>query len=123
MYDRDFRHRDHPQPSAAAAARQILLAANEAGKAINITATTAPHAMSYKRTSLYRLPHGHAAALRMAQVWPYTRDHARDAWLGETLRELESLDGYSWFMALMDSLGMSFPAAGDREAEMRLLTA
>jgi len=34
-----------------------------AGKAINITRTTAPHAYSYVFTSKYNLPHGHAVAL------------------------------------------------------------
>lgn len=34
-----------------------------AGRAINLTTTTAPHAFSYKFTSLYGYPHGHAVAL------------------------------------------------------------
>ena len=34
-----------------------------AGKAINITKTTAPHALSYGFTSKFDLPHGHAVAL------------------------------------------------------------
>ena len=34
-----------------------------AGKAINITKTTAPHAMSYTFTAHYGIPHGHAVAL------------------------------------------------------------
>jgi alcohol dehydrogenase class IV len=34
-----------------------------AGKAINITKTTAPHALSYAFTSYYGIPHGHAVAL------------------------------------------------------------
>ncbi len=34
-----------------------------AGKAINITRTTAAHALSYAMTSHYELPHGHAVAL------------------------------------------------------------
>ncbi len=34
-----------------------------AGKAINITKTTAPHALSYGFTSLVGLPHGHAVSL------------------------------------------------------------
>lgn len=34
-----------------------------AGKAINITKTTAPHAFSYPFTSYYAYPHGHALAL------------------------------------------------------------
>lgn len=51
------------------AAEKIMLAANNAGCAINITQTTAPHAMSYKLTSLYHLPHGHAVAICLPAVW------------------------------------------------------
>lgn len=53
------------------AAAQILLAANYSGKAINITQTTAPHAFSYKITSLYKLPHGHAVAVGLPVIWEY----------------------------------------------------
>jgi alcohol dehydrogenase class IV len=35
------------------------------GKAINITKTTAPHALSYAFTSYYNIPHGHAVALSL----------------------------------------------------------
>lgn len=38
-----------------------------AGRAINITKTTAPHAFSYPFTSYYGYPHGHAVAL----LFPY----------------------------------------------------
>ena len=38
----------------------MLMAANTAGKAINITQTTAGHAMCYKVTSLFHAAHGHA---------------------------------------------------------------
>jgi alcohol dehydrogenase class IV len=34
-----------------------------AGKAINISKTTAPHAFSYYLTSVFNLPHGHAVAI------------------------------------------------------------
>lgn len=53
------------------AAKQILLAANYGGRAINITATTAAHAMSYKITSLYKFPHGHAVAVCLPVIWEY----------------------------------------------------
>ena len=53
------------------AAKQIMLAANYGGKAINITQTTAAHAMSYKITSLYNLPHGHAVAVCFPEIWEY----------------------------------------------------
>lgn len=51
------------------AAEKILLASNYAGRAINITQTTAPHAMSYKLTSFYNIPHGHAVAICLPGLW------------------------------------------------------
>ena len=56
--------------------REMLIAANIAGKAINITQTTAGHAMCYKLTSLYGIAHGHAAALCVAVLWPYMLQNA-----------------------------------------------
>ena len=53
------------------AAKQIMLAANYSGRAINISQTTAAHAMSYKITSLYGLPHGHAVAICLPEIWKY----------------------------------------------------
>ena len=41
----------------------MLIAANLAGRAINITKTTAPHAFSYSLTSHFGVPHGHAVAI------------------------------------------------------------
>lgn len=49
--------------------KSIQLAANYSGKAINISETTAAHAMSYKITSLYRIPHGHAVAICMNAIF------------------------------------------------------
>lgn len=57
------------------AAVNIMLAANYGGRAINITATTAAHAMSYKITSLYKLPHGHAVAVGLPEIWTYMLSH------------------------------------------------
>jgi len=45
---------------------EIALASHLAGKAINITKTTAPHAMSYILTSKFNIPHGHAVSLFLA---------------------------------------------------------
>ena len=53
----------------------MLKAANLAGKAINITQTTAGHAMCYKLTSLYKIPHGHAACLVNSCLLPYMIDN------------------------------------------------
>lgn len=56
----------------------MLKAANIAGKAINITQTTAGHAMCYKLTSLYHIAHGHAAALCLDKLLPYMIEHFDD---------------------------------------------
>ena len=53
------------------ALKSIMMASNLAGKAINITTTTAPHAMSYKMTSMYGISHGHAVALSLPVVWRF----------------------------------------------------
>ena len=57
--------------SDANATASIMLGSNLAGRAINITRTTAAHAMSYKLTSLYSLPHGHAVAICLPKIWRY----------------------------------------------------
>jgi alcohol dehydrogenase class IV len=44
---------------------KMLLAANFSGKAINISKTTAPHAVSYPFSYFFKLPHGHAVALTL----------------------------------------------------------
>lgn len=55
----------HPNPEART---NMSKAANLAGKAINITATTACHAISYPFTSYFNVPHGHAVALTLGEM-------------------------------------------------------
>lgn len=47
---------------------KIMLASYLAGKAINITKTTAPHALSYGFTQNYGIPHGHAVVLTLPEL-------------------------------------------------------
>lgn len=67
--------RDYIFDNSDEAARQVMTAANLAGRAICITQTTAPHAFSYKITSLYKLPHGHAVAACLPAIWQYMLEH------------------------------------------------
>ena len=46
-------------------------AAHLAGKAINITKTTAPHAVSYAMTSYYGIPHGQAVCITLSEFLEY----------------------------------------------------
>ena len=55
--------------------KNMMSAANTAGKAINITQTTAGHAMCYKLTSRYGIAHGHAAALCVDVLWTWMSEH------------------------------------------------
>ncbi len=57
---------NRPEGNAA-----MLWAAHRAGQAINISRTTAGHAMCYKLTTLYGLAHGHAAALCVNALFPW----------------------------------------------------
>jgi len=53
---------------------KIFLAANLAGKAINISKTTVCHAIAYPITSYFSIPHGHAAALTLGEMLIYNFD-------------------------------------------------
>ncbi len=51
-----------------AAREAMALAAHMAGKAINLTRTTAPHALSYPISVGYNVPHGHAVGLTLGET-------------------------------------------------------
>lgn len=50
---------------------QMMKAANLAGKAINISKTTACHSVSYPITSYFGVSHGHACALTLGEISVY----------------------------------------------------
>lgn len=90
----------------AVANEQMLLGAHLAGKAINISRTTAAHALSYKLTSGYGIPHGHAVALCMPKLFRLNVGSIED--LGPLLTALgTSVDQFeSHFRHLMRSVGL-----------------
>jgi alcohol dehydrogenase class IV/choline kinase len=55
--------------------QSILNASNLAGRAINISQTTAPHALSYVLTLTYNIAHGHAVSLLLPEVLSYMMSH------------------------------------------------
>ena len=93
--------------------RGILQAANLAGKAINITKTTAPHAISYVFTSNFNVSHGHAVALTLGKILKHNSevndtdvaDKRGKKYVKKTIRELCSF------------LGVSGPAKADKKLE------
>lgn len=110
-------------------AEEIMLAANYAGRAINITQTTAAHAMSYKLTSMYKLPHGHAVAVCLPGVWEYMLAHMDkcvdkrgEAYLKATLDEIAGSIAPALFREILQKLEIDYPVAEDKGAELGLLT-
>ncbi|MCD8313960.1 MAG: phosphonoacetaldehyde reductase [Bacteroidales bacterium] len=90
-----FKHLDSYLANEPEGNAGMLEASNLAGKAINITQTTAGHAMSYVLTARYHLAHGHAVALCVDSLWPFMLEHpdlcsdARgEAYLRSTLVDL-----------------------------------
>jgi len=124
------------QDNTAEAAAKIMLAANYAGRAINITQTTAAHAMSYKLTSMYQLPHGHAVAVCLPEVWSYMTGHAEKCIdergaeylcgifndISEALGCKNAVESICLFRSILAELDMKYPVAVEREAELELLT-
>lgn len=118
------------------AADNIMLAANYGGRAINITATTAAHAMSYKITSLYKLPHGHAVAVCLPEIWKYMIDHYDNCidsrgkdYLEKKFDEISKamgcsnpLDAITTFEQMMAEMELKNPVAVERNVELKALS-
>lgn len=119
-----------------AAAKQIMLAANYGGRAINITQTTAAHAFSYKITSLYKLPHGHAVAVCLPEIWEYMIGHMDkciDKRGQEYLSDIFALiskamgcenpkEAIADFRQMMVEMDLMNPVAVNREEELEILS-
>lgn len=78
----------------------MLRASHIAGKAINITQTTAGHAMCYKLTSMYGIAHGHAAALCVNKLWPYMIENTEKCIDGRGVEYLDKV-----FCEIADAMG------------------
>lgn len=83
----------------------MLMAAYAAGKAINITQTTAGHAMCYKITSLFGCAHGHAAVLCDRRLFP---------WIIKNTDKCIDLRGAIFLKKTLDEIGQ---AMGCKDAQ------
>ena len=118
------------------AAKQIMLAANYGGRAINITQTTAAHAFSYKITSLYKLPHGHAVAVCLPEIWEYMLgnmdkciDDRGQEYLSDIFDQISKAMGYenpkeaiAEFRQMMQDMDLKSPVAVNRDDELNVLS-
>lgn len=114
------------------AAGAVLVAANLAGRAINLTTTTAAHAMCYQLTACYGLSHGHAAAECLPAAWEMLVQAAKtDAALAETLAALAGLlqakdkaaaeSGVQAFIDLRNKAGLTHDWRPNDDGDIALL--
>ena len=103
----------------------MLRAANTAGKAINITQTTAGHAMCYKITSIFNCAHGHSAILCDRVLFPWMINNIHEcvdprgeAYLFSILNEIgvalgckDAISGAEKLIKLFEDLGLDVPQA------------
>ena len=118
------------------AAANIMLGANYGGKAINITATTAAHAMSYKITSLYGLPHGHAVAVCLPEIWEYMLSHPENCidsrgkeyllWIFHNIANAMGVKNphaaRDIFTCMLCDMDLQKPVSHNREEDLGILT-
>lgn len=109
---------------------ELMRGANEAGKAINITRTTLPHALSYTLTSKYGYPHGHAVALTFPFFLKYNMEGRINSYRGnsfekhvEKMNRLHSLlqintDPFLEMKRYIDGLGLGFDENRDFDDEV-----
>lgn len=117
-------------------AEAIMQAANLAGQAICITQTTAAHAFSYKITSLYKLPHGHAVAVCLPHIWKYMISHFNRCidkrgvnYLERIYIEISSamgckspMDAITLFEGMMKDMELASPVSDNREEDLNVLS-
>ena len=118
------------------AAAQIMLAANYGGRAINITQTTAAHAFSYKITSLYKLPHGHAVAVCLPEIWEYMIGHMDKcidnrgqeylsgifALISKAMECESSVQAIAEFRQMMVDMELAKPISSKKDEDLELLS-
>jgi len=90
----------------------MLRAANTAGKAINITQTTAGHAMCYKITSLFGSAHGHAAILCDRALFP---------WMIENTDKCIDPRGEEYLKKSLDEIGLAMGCADAKSGADKLV--
>ena len=113
----------------------IMQAANWAGQAICITQTTAPHAFSYKITSLYGLPHGHAVAISLPEIWDYMLNHMEKCLdsrgleylcfifykIAEAMGSQTPTEANAKFREILAEMDIQDPVSNDRKSDISIL--
>ena len=87
---------------------RMSLAANLAGKGINISKTTAAHAVSYPITKFLDIPHGHAVALTLGSFFVINSNYSES--------QLNDVRGIDYFDNISKELLNLFDCSGSKQA-------
>lgn len=93
--------------------QKLQKASNFAGKAINITTTTAPHALSYNLTKLFGIQHGFAVFMTLPVIWKYHHTHVEQ--FTEHMRELSENIDYELLKKIKDKYVPKFDQEVSKE--------
>jgi len=83
---------------------KMQLAAFEAGKAINITRTTGPHALSYYLTASHQVPHGQAVSLFLPVFFLYNQPQQD---LCDLLKVKNEMEAKEFIQSAMKKAGLA----------------
>ncbi len=97
---------------AASDLRLLMEGAHQAGKAINLTKTTAPHAVSYALTTQFGVAHGEAVSMVLPAIYSFNRG----------VSEADSLDprGAAFVRARLGEISVALGCGSPESAEEML---
>lgn len=117
-------HRDGYIANTKEGNRGMLMASYYAGKAINITGTTAPHAMCYSITMNCGTAHGHSCAVGLSVIWKYMMDNncpgniqnVNDVFdeIGVMLGGKNAREGLEIFDSIIKEYGLDYPRTDEK---------
>lgn len=83
---------------------KMQMAAYQAGKAINITRTTGPHALSYYLTAIHGVPHGQAVSLFLPVFFIYNQPQQE---LCKLLQVKDEIEAKGYIQSAMKRAGLA----------------
>ncbi len=116
-----FENKDSYMKNEPEGNKGMLTASFFGGKAINLTGTTAGHAMCYNITMNCGTAHGHSVAVGLSKIWEYMLKSGNDVndsrgceYVRKTMQELDELmdgDSLGTFNALLEEFELESPSA------------
>ena len=97
---------------------KMLMSSYTAGKAINISQTTAGHAMCYRITGIFGTAHGHSAALCNRVLFRWLIENTKLDVLSEIAEAMccnSPIEAAKKFNAIFSRLGLNIPEASEHE--------